>query len=96
MKPTWKFAVGSVYIATPAIEGQPRRLAMMLGVAGAAVQVGFVDELANGRLEVFNGRDTARLDTRVGQYNISAVVRAEAQDAAIVNDILKAQRRAGK
>ena len=90
-----RFKVGSVYIATPAIEGQRQRLAVMLGIEGAAVQVGFVDELANGVLEVFCGRDTARLETEMGQYNISAVVRASAKETAIVQDILRQQKQGG-
>ena len=87
-----RIRVGEVYIATAAIEGQRRRLAVVIGIEGQAVQVGFVDELATGRLEVFNGRDTARLETRIGQYNISAAAKATAKEAAIVNDILKAER----
>ena len=88
------FEVGAVYIATPAIEGQPKKLGVVIGKSGETLQVAFVDELATGRTEEIEGRDFATVRTRSGQYNLSACVKAAAADAAIVNDILKHQGRA--
>ena len=89
-----KFKVGAVYIATPAQKGQLRRLGVVIGKSDAMLQVAFVDELVVGRTEQVEGHDYAILKTRSGQYNISACVKANAADAAIVNDILEAQRKA--
>lgn len=88
------FEVGAVYIATPALEGQPKKLGVVIGKSGETLQVAFVDELATGRTEEIEGRDFATVRTRSGQYNLSACVKAAAADAAIVNDILKHQGRA--
>ena len=89
-----KFKVGAVYIATPALEGQPKKLGVVIGKSDSMLQVAFVDELATGRTEEIEGHDYAILKTRSGQYNLSACVKAAAADAAIVNDILKHQGRA--
>ena len=89
-----KFKVGTVYVATPALEGQPKKLGVVIGKSGETLQVAFVDELATGRTEEIEGRDFATVRTRSGQYNLSACVKAAAADAAIVNDILKHQGRA--
>ena len=89
-----KFEVGAVYVATPALEGQPKKLGVVIGKSGETLQVAFVDELATGRTEEIEGRDFATVKTRSGQYNLSACVKAAAADAAIVNDILKHQGRA--
>ena len=88
------FEVGAVYIATPAIKGRPKRLAAVVGVEGQTVQAAFVDELAVGMLEAFDGREIATINTQTGRYNISSYVRAAAADAAIVSDILKAKGKA--
>lgn len=86
---TRRFHVGEVYVATPAIKGQPRKLAAIVGRDGESLQVAFVDELVVGTAEVFDGRDFAVLETRIGPYNISACVKANAKEAAKVNAILK-------
>lgn len=88
-----RFRVGEVYVATPALKGQPRRLAAIIGREGPELQVAFVDELVAGRARRFEGRDFAVLLTRIGQYDISACVKANAREATIINDILKSQRR---
>lgn len=88
-----RFQVGEVYIATPAIQGQPRKLAAIIGREGSMLQVAFVDELVVGESKMYDGRDFASLETRIGRYNISACVKAAAKDAAIVNDILKSQKK---
>ena len=87
-----RFQVGQVYVATPAIKGQPRKLAAVLEIDGSKLLVGFVDELATGRVKVFEGRDFALVETGIGQYNISACVKAAAREAEIVNEILRTQR----
>lgn len=87
-----KFKVGGVYVATPAIEGQPCRLAVVIGIAGPTVQVAFVDELANGEIGIYWEHETAKIETDIGQYNISAAIPAAAQESAVVMDILKARR----
>ena len=84
--------IGEVYVATPAIEGLPKKLVVVLGRCGETLQVAFVDELAAGHVLNVCGRDFATLATVTGQYNISPYVKAAASDAAIVNDILQAQR----
>ena len=89
-----KFKVGAVYIATPALKGLPKKLGVVVGKSGETLQVAFVDELAVCEAEEIEGRDFATVKTRDGQYNLSACVRAAAADAAIVNDILKAQGKA--
>lgn len=89
-----KFKVGAVYIATPAIKGQPKKLGAILSRDGATLQVAFVDELVLGQVKHVAGRDFATVRTRSGQYNLSACVKVAAADAAIVNDILKHQGRA--
>ena len=86
--------MGEVYIATPALEGLPRKLGVVIGKEGASLQVAFVDELVAARAQVLDGRDFATLETRTGRYNISARVKAEAKDAAIVNDILREREKA--
>ena len=91
---TRRFHVGEVYIATPALEGLPRKLGVVIGKEGASLQVAFVDELVAARAQVLDGRDFATLETRTGRYNISARVKAEAKDAAIVNDILREREKA--
>ena len=88
-----KFKIGAAYFATPALEGQPKKLAVVIGKCGATLQVAFVDELAIGRTKEIEGRDFATVRTRTGQYNISAYVEANTADVSIVNDILKAQRK---
>ena len=88
-----EFQVGQVYVATPALVGQPRKLGAIIGIEGATIQVAFVDELVAGRARRFEGRDFAVLVTRIGQYDISACVKANAREATIINDILKSQRR---
>lgn len=86
------FEVGAVYVATPALNGQPRRLAVVVGMEGRAVQAAFVDELAVGTVERFDGREFATIDTLLGRYNIFSLVRAAAKEAAEVNEILRARQ----
>ena len=88
------FEVGAVYVATPAHQGQPRRLVAVVGIEGYTMQAAFVDELAVGKLLAFDGREIAMINTRTGRYNVFSYVKAAAADAAIVNDILKHQGRA--
>ena len=84
------FKVGAAYFATPALDGQPKRLAVVLGISGSTVQVAFADELANGR--IYWDSTAAMLKTSIGQYNIFAAVTAPAQDAAMVMDIVNDRR----
>ena len=89
----WRLEVGAAYVATPALEGMPKRLAVVVGRCGGAVSVAFADELVCGDVRVFEGRDAAFLDTRVGRYNISACVMADAEDAAEIISMLRAAPR---
>ena len=91
-----KLEVGQVYIATAALEGQRRRLAVVIGRAGQTVQLAFVDELAIGKTQPFGGdREFATVDTEIGRYNLSSMVRASAVEAAEIHEILKAGRIGG-
>lgn len=81
--------VGAAYVATPAMDGLPKRLVVVVGRCGGAVSVAFADELVCGDVRVFEGRDAAFLDTRVGRYNISACVMADAEDAAEIISMLR-------
>ena len=83
------FELGSVYVATAAVEGARRRLGVVIGRDGKVVQFAFVDELATGEVAWINGRESAMVGTSVGEYNLSSAVRAEAGDAAMVMDILR-------
>lgn len=87
-----RFKVGEVYIATPTLKGQPRKLGAIIGRSAATLQVAFIDEVATGKVRTLEGRDFAIVTTEIGQYNISACTRAAAKDAAIVNDILRHQQ----
>lgn len=89
----WRLEVGAAYVATPAMDGMPKRLAVVVGRCGGAVSVAFADELVCGDVRVFEGRDAAFLDTRVGRYNISACVMADAEDAAEIISMLRAAPR---
>ena len=86
--PSKIFDIGTVYHATPVLDGQPRRLASLIGRDGRYLQFAFVDELACGAAILFNGRETAQLETRIGKYNISTAAPAPAQETAIVNAII--------
>ena len=83
------FKPGTVYVATSAIEGARRRLGVVLGREGRLVQLAFIDELTTGEVAWFNGRESVKVSTRTGEYNLSSAVRAEAGDAAMVMDILR-------
>lgn len=85
----WRLEVGAAYVATPAMDGMPKRLAVVVGRCGGAVSVAFADELVCGDVRVFEGRDAAFLDTRVGRYNISACILADAEDAAEIISMLR-------
>jgi hypothetical protein len=82
------FEVGATYVAAPALEGARKRLAVVIGREGDAVQLAFINELALARLQVVNGREILTCDTELGYYSLSSAVPAAASDAAIVNDIL--------
>lgn len=82
------FDIGTVYHATPVLQGQPRRLASLIGRDGRNLQFAFVDELACGVVVAFNGRETAQIETQIGRYNISTAAPAPAQETAIVNAII--------
>ena len=81
------FEVGAVYVATPALKGQPLRLAAVLDVDRGIVHVAFVDEVAVGKVCQFDDRSMALLDTATGRYNIFSLVRAAAKEAAEVNEM---------
>lgn len=83
-----KFKVGATYVAAPALEGARKRLAVVIGREGDAVQLAFIEELALARLQVVNGREILTCVTGLGYYSLSSAVPAAASDAAIVNDIL--------
>ena len=83
------FKIGSVYHATPALVGQPRRLAALIGRDGASLQFAFVDELSCGMVELVCDRETAQLETEIGTYNVSAAVPANANETAIINSLLQ-------
>ena len=88
-----KFKVGATYVAAPALEGARKRLAVVIGREGDAVQLAFIEELALARLQVVNGREILTCATGLGYYSLSSAVHAAACDAAIVNDILVEARK---
>ena len=91
-----RLEVGQVYIATAAIEGQRRRLAVVIGRAGYTIQLAFVGELATGKAQSFGGdREFAQVDTAIGRYNLSSMARASAAEAAEIQEILKSERNGG-
>lgn len=87
--PSRSFEVGHVYYATPAIVGQPKRLASLIGRDGSHLQFAFVDELVGGTVEIFFNRETARIKTAIGSYNVSAAIMANASETAVINSLLQ-------
>lgn len=89
-----EFKMGEVYVATPALQGQPNKLVAVIGKNGSTLQLAFVDGLAVGKTKVYDGKEFAMIETSIGRYNIFAGVKAAAKEAAIVNEILKNQGKA--
>ena len=83
------FKIGSVYHATPALVGQPRRLAALIGRDGKSLQFAFVDELSCGTVEIVCGREISQLLTEIGTYNVSAAAPANASETAVINSLLQ-------
>lgn len=91
-----RLEVGQVYIATAALEGQRRRLAVVIGRMGNTVQLAFVNELATAQVHPFgDDREYALSDTEYGRYNISSTSKASADEAAYMHGILKREREEG-
>ena len=91
----WRFKLGDVYYAAPAMPDARRRIAVLVGRDGRAAQFAFVNELAIGEVGVVDGREIAFVDTDVGRYNVSAAVRASADEAAVIRDILRGESARG-
>ena len=76
------FEIGRVYHATPAFAGQPRKLARLIERDERNLMFDMADELADGEIAVICERETAKIVTRIGVYNVSAAVVANARVVA--------------
>ena len=91
-----KLVVGQVYVASPALEGQRQRLAVIIGRMGNTVQLAFINELATAKIHPFGeDREYALSDTEFGRYSLSSATKASADEAAYMHGILKREREEG-
>jgi len=80
------FKVGSVYWATPVLDGRPKRMVIAVGRDAGMVQLAFVDSLTEARImsDGFFCKEFVRIQDSDADYNCSSSCEIDATLAAEV------------
>lgn len=83
------FEIGKVYYATPTMKGLKRKIVIPIGREGCDMQIAFIEGIDVAKIVRLDGREFIQFKTEIGDYGASSACEASAEDAAIINDILK-------
>ena len=84
------FRIGTVYVATPVLQGLQQKLVIPVGRDGRNMQIALVDNLEMADVSVGGmcDREFARVTLEMGDYTFSSACEASVEEYAKVRQIL--------